>query len=154
MPFHFNTSILTAPVADWGLEFPSIFRFNSSLAVLGLQCNLNHHLSSFRNMAQITLADWSCQYNHCHPALTVPNQPRSFSCLRCFIPYTWTHAHAVLQKTNTSFLSTDLSYIILGSVSLHHLNNLLPQPHRPRWVIAREIGGLAVTTVVRVLRFS
>ena len=28
------------------------------------------------------------------------------------------------------------------------------QPHRPRWVVAREIGGLAVTTVVRVLRFS
>ncbi|KAF8964936.1 hypothetical protein BDZ97DRAFT_1659533 [Flammula alnicola] len=130
MPFHFRTSILTASIDDWGLGFSSISRINDSLSVAGLQRDLNHHILSFRNMAQISLADWTCSHNKCRSPLTLPNQSRSFSRLHRYLPAAWIHAFTILQQTDTSLLSTDLSYILLGSVSLQHLNNLLPTDHR------------------------
>lgn len=49
MPFHLH-----------GFDFPSISRLNDSAAVLGLLRDLNHHLPLFRDLASVSLADWSC----------------------------------------------------------------------------------------------
>ncbi|KIM42930.1 hypothetical protein M413DRAFT_70252, partial [Hebeloma cylindrosporum] len=64
-PFRFNTHLLTSPLHQRGFAFPSISRLNASLAVSGLQRDLNHHITPFRKMAAITLADWTCLLNDC-----------------------------------------------------------------------------------------
>ncbi|KIM41396.1 hypothetical protein M413DRAFT_411084, partial [Hebeloma cylindrosporum] len=64
-PFRFNTQLLTSPLHHRGFAFPSISRLNTSLAVTGLQRDLNHHITPFREMAAITLADWTCLFNSC-----------------------------------------------------------------------------------------
>jgi len=46
-PFRFNTQLLTSPLHRRGFTFPSISCLNSSLAVSGLQCDLNHHIAPF-----------------------------------------------------------------------------------------------------------
>ncbi|KAF8164190.1 hypothetical protein BJ912DRAFT_864156 [Pholiota molesta] len=125
MPFHFNSTTLSSPLSNWGLNFPSITRLNDSLAVTGLQCDLNHTIPTFHNMANITLADWSCQLNHCHSPLSLPRQGCTFLRSKHLLPYSWIHAHHVLHHLNLSFCSTDLSFITSANISLIHLHNIL-----------------------------
>ena len=78
-PWIFNTEIATLPVSLHGFEFPSIRRINTSIAVDGLACDLNHHIPAYRNMALITLADWTCSVNDCIHPLTQPGINKDFS---------------------------------------------------------------------------
>ncbi|OSD05171.1 hypothetical protein PYCCODRAFT_1362579, partial [Trametes coccinea BRFM310] len=68
-PFQFNHHLLFAPLPDFGFDFPSIARINDSAAIQGLIRDLNHHVSTFRTMARITLADWTCMFNDCRSPL-------------------------------------------------------------------------------------
>ncbi|KAJ7432247.1 hypothetical protein B0H11DRAFT_1668785, partial [Mycena galericulata] len=63
MPFLPNPDILTLPVDLRGLDFPSIARINDSTAIDGLHRDLNHPIPSYRHLALITLADWTCSIN-------------------------------------------------------------------------------------------
>ncbi|KAF8955401.1 hypothetical protein BDZ97DRAFT_1740218, partial [Flammula alnicola] len=123
-PFSFNSLLLTAPINLRGFGFPSISRINDSLAVSGLQRDLNHHVSTFKNLAATTLNDWTCQLNHCINPLNKPDCQRSFLRTRNKIPYSWVHAQSVMRKVKLSFCATDLSYILMGNISLYHLYQL------------------------------
>ena len=65
LPFKPNTAIATLPVSLWGSHFPSISRINSGIVVDGTARDLNHHIKSYRVMARITMADWTCEKNGC-----------------------------------------------------------------------------------------
>ena len=120
-PFRFNTVLLTTPLELRGLGFPSISRLNSSLAVSGLQRDLTHHIPSFRTMAQITLADWACGSNNCLNPLSCHS--RLPPCHPHHLPSAWSIALSTLFSLQLSLIPTDLSFIILGNVSLRHLHS-------------------------------
>lgn len=124
MPFHFNSSLLTLPVSSWGFGFTSIARLNSTLAVSGLQQDLNHHIPILRNIARVTLADWMCQLNRCQPPLHITDSSPSFSRQKHKLPCSWLSAYNTLKTLSISFHATDLSYLLTGDVSLTHLHNL------------------------------
>ncbi|KAF7362205.1 hypothetical protein MVEN_00566700 [Mycena venus] len=65
MPFMPNTDVLTLPIDLHGLDFPSIARMNDAIAIDGLHRDLNHSIPSYRTIACITLADWTCTINEC-----------------------------------------------------------------------------------------
>jgi hypothetical protein len=132
MPFRFTSSTLSSPLSKWGLNFPSISHLNDALAVSGMQRDLNHTIPTFHNMATITLANWTCQLNHCHSPLSRPRERHSFSRAKHLLPYSWIHAHHVLHQLDLSFCSTDLSFITSGNVSLIHLYNLITPPNQNR----------------------
>jgi len=134
-PFRFKSLLLSTPVSLRGLGFPSIARLNASLAVSGLHRDLNHHLPSFVKMAHITLADWTCQHNHCLNPLLPPFTKSTTSPSRQpFIPFSWALSQKKLSRLSLSLLPTDLHYIASGDVSVHHLYtqslHLLPQAQR------------------------
>ncbi|KAJ7146761.1 hypothetical protein C8R44DRAFT_827281 [Mycena epipterygia] len=65
MPFTPNTKILDLPLKFHGLDLPSISRINAGIAIDGLARDLNHHITAYRHMARITMADWTCGINDC-----------------------------------------------------------------------------------------
>jgi hypothetical protein len=71
-PFHPTTDIATLPISQHGFGFPSIARINAALAIDGLSCDLNHHIPAYRDMAKISLADWTCKKNDCQNLLDGP----------------------------------------------------------------------------------
>ncbi|KAJ7174787.1 hypothetical protein C8R46DRAFT_892209 [Mycena filopes] len=93
-PFPFNSTLLSLPVALHGFEFPSISRINDSAAVAGIQRDLNHHVPVFRNMARITLADWTCSVNHCCSPFD-GSMDRTFIRQKRNIPWSWILAQLV-----------------------------------------------------------
>ncbi|PPQ73488.1 hypothetical protein CVT24_007817 [Panaeolus cyanescens] len=119
-PFRFNTELITAPLNIFGLEFPSISLLNSSLSTNGLLRDLNHHLPPFKNMADITLADWSCSSNGCLNPLTHP----SISASSNHLPTAWQTAFKALKVNNLSIFINDLSPLISGNTSIAHLYNI------------------------------
>jgi hypothetical protein len=100
-PWIFNTEIATLPVSLHGFEFPSIRRINASIAVEGLARDLNHHIISYRHMALITLADWTCSINECINPLVQPGIMKDFS--RRLQYHTIPAAWIVAQKEMASF---------------------------------------------------
>ncbi|KAF5310189.1 hypothetical protein D9619_010594 [Psilocybe cf. subviscida] len=119
-PYQFSSKVLLAPIDYGGLGFPSIERLNAASAVSGVTRDLNHHLSPYRHMANITLADWSCMGHNCvsplqHPDCTTfaPHQTR--------VPPAWSIAHGVLKDLALSLHPTDLSHLADGNVSIQHL---------------------------------
>ena len=125
-------TLLTAPLELRGLAFPSISHLNSSLAVSGLHLDLSHHLLSFCKMAEITLANWTCNLNKCFNPLSPPFIVQKFPHC-CPIPFSWSLAAKTLANIDLSILPTDLSYILNGNVSLQHLLSQfhLLFPHLP-----------------------
>ncbi|KAJ3512820.1 hypothetical protein NLJ89_g3299 [Agrocybe chaxingu] len=124
-PFRFKTDLLLSPISSRGFGFPSIAALNAALAVQGLQRDLNHHITPFHNMAQVTLADWSCSLNTCkNPLLSFPHSTPDFLRARN-LPQAWTFAQCNLISFDLSFLPTDFSCIGSGNVSLRHLHNIL-----------------------------
>jgi len=101
---------------------------NASLAVLGLQRDLTHHIPSFRKMAEITLSDWTCGSNSCvNPLLHsdsphLPRRPR-------LLPSAWSLASSTLSSLALSFIPTDLSFVLDGNISLRHLHSLFSSLH-------------------------
>ncbi|KAI1794878.1 hypothetical protein LXA43DRAFT_940085 [Ganoderma leucocontextum] len=138
-PFCFNSSLLFLPLSHLGFGFPSITRLNDAAAVSGLLRDLNHHVPTFRTMACITLADWSCMLNHC----TFPLEgsiTRSFARSLRVLPAAWVVALDVLRAFNISIRSSDQSYLFSGDVALRHLVHLFPS-------LSQTPSSLAVTNL-------
>jgi Reverse transcriptase (RNA-dependent DNA polymerase) len=128
-PWIFNSEIATLPVSLHGSEFPSIRRINASIAVDGLARDLNHHITSYRNMALITLADWTCSMNNCINPLAEPGILKNFSRRMHFntIPAAWIIAQKEMgsMKPPLCLHSTDQSHILNGDVSISHTLKIL-----------------------------
>jgi hypothetical protein len=123
-PFRFKSLLLSSPLNLRGLGFPSISRINASLTVSGLHRDLNHHLTPFSNIARISLADWTCQYNHCiHPLHKPYTKSITSPSRQSYIPFSWASAQKTLSRLNISLLSTDMHYLATGDVSLRHLHS-------------------------------
>src|ERR1700747_2525616 len=101
-PFAFNSTLLSLPFHLHGFDFPSISRLNNCAALQGLLRDLNHHLPLFRDMASISLADWTCSFAHCHSPLTSnsPSFPRNYNRLSHKLPHSWLIAHSVMRDLN------------------------------------------------------
>lgn len=123
-PFRFKTELLFAPLSMRGFAFPSISALNAAMAVQGLQRDLNHHIQPFRDIACVTLADWSCSFNGCRNPLQFESQS-SPSHGSAYIPSAWQSARNFLVSFHISFLPTDYSFITAGNISLRHLHNSL-----------------------------
>ena len=160
-PFRFKSLILTSPLNLRGLGFPSVSRINSSLAITGLHRDLNHHLTPFLKMAQITLADWTCSHNRCihplqHPYSTSITSPSR----QTYIPFAWALAQKSLSLIHLSLLPTDIHFIASGDVSIRHLHSLsrhyLPHlPQVPTRVFSRfEDNGFSFLSQFGTPRFS
>ena len=128
-PWIFNTEIATLPVSLHGFDFPSIRRINASIAVDGLARDLNHHIPAYRNMALITLADWTCSLNNCVHPLAEPGISKDFSRRTHFntIPAAWIIAQKEMgsMKPPLCLLPTDQCHILKGDVSISHCLKLL-----------------------------
>jgi hypothetical protein len=128
-PWIYNTEISTLPVSLHGFEFPSIRRINASIAVDGLARDLNHHIPAYRNMALITLADWTCHINDCVNPLVQPGITKDFSRRIKYhtVPAAWIIAQKIMGSMNPPLLlcSTDHSHILNGDVSISHCVKLL-----------------------------
>ncbi|KAK0502361.1 hypothetical protein EDD18DRAFT_688802 [Armillaria luteobubalina] len=81
---------------------------------------------TFRNMALVTLTDWTCQLNHCLFPLHGTSLNTSFMRQRDSLPFHWRLAHDTLHQTGLSIRNTDLSCFFYGDVALQHLNHTLP----------------------------
>ena len=131
-PFTFNSQLLTLPFNLHGFDFPSISRLNDSAAVIGIIRDLNHHLSLFRDLASISLADWTCALAHCHSPLHAnsPSFHHRYHRSSPNLPRSWIIAHAVMQDLNLSIHDTDVSYLMSGQVALQHLARICTH-HQP-----------------------
>ncbi|KAJ7936520.1 hypothetical protein B0H13DRAFT_1541802, partial [Mycena leptocephala] len=89
MPFMPNSEVLTLPTDLHGLDFPSIARVNDGIAVDGLHRDLNHQIPSYRTLARITLADWTCTINNCTNPIDSDGLSRSFTQYPGRIPFGW-----------------------------------------------------------------
>ncbi|KJA14059.1 hypothetical protein HYPSUDRAFT_173712 [Hypholoma sublateritium FD-334 SS-4] len=124
-PFRFKTLVLTTPLDLRGLGFPSITRVNSALTIAGLHRDLNHHLTPFSKMAQISLADWTCKNNDCIHPLQLPYTSHATSPARqTYIPFSWALAQKTMSRIGLSLLCTDLHFITSGNVSIRHMHSL------------------------------
>jgi Reverse transcriptase (RNA-dependent DNA polymerase) len=123
-PWIFNSEIATLPTALHGFDFPSIRRINASIAVDGLARDLNHHIPAYRNMALITLADWTCSINDCINPLEGIGILKDFSRRLPYhtIPAAWIIAQKEMStmKPPLRLCSTDRSYLLQGDVSISH----------------------------------
>ncbi|KAI0372495.1 hypothetical protein BV20DRAFT_939872 [Pilatotrama ljubarskyi] len=126
-PFHFNSQLLFAPFAHLGFGFPSITLLNDAAAIQGILRDLNHHVRTFRTMARITLADWTCMFNRCRSPLE-GSSARTFSRLKRALPSAWIAAHEVLWTFRLGIRLTDQSFLSTGDVALRHLIRNLPPP--------------------------
>ncbi|KAF9234430.1 hypothetical protein BU15DRAFT_52628, partial [Melanogaster broomeanus] len=144
-PFHFNSALLNLPLELFGFGFPSISRLNAAAAVSGLQRDLNHHVPIFRDMAHITLADWTCSLTKCSYPLTGPGLSRDFSRTRSSLPFSWIMAHNTLRSLHISLLETDQSYWLTGDVSLAHIAHLQNPVLHPSHVIVANLARAGFT---------
>ena len=122
MPFSPNSKILTLPVNKRGFGFPLITRINVGIALQGLHRDPNHHIPAYRQMARITLADWTCSLNNYINPITRPDHCKAQYSKFGKIPTTWIIAQKVLQTCPGNFrlILTDQSHIISGDVSIAH----------------------------------
>ncbi|KAK0446585.1 uncharacterized protein EV420DRAFT_1339507 [Desarmillaria tabescens] len=152
-PFQFNSALLSLPLSDFGFGFPSISHLNDTAAINGLFRDLNHHLSMFRNMALITLADWTCALNDCQ----FPLHGKSLSSLTSrrhpCLPFPWLVAQSALSHLNISIRDTDLSYLFHGNVSLVHLNKLLPRTKTVPHHHLTNLANAGITTLRQLASF-
>ena len=125
-PFYPNSNILMLPIKSMGFEFPSIAKINMALAVEGIARDLNHHIPTYRTMARITLADWTCSINGCRNPLDGSGLHRNFSRYWNKIPGAWIVGQEGMNRTSISLRATDYSFITKGEVSISHLCNLMP----------------------------
>jgi hypothetical protein len=128
-PWIFNTEIATLPVSLHGFDFPSIRRINASIAVDGLAHDLNHHIPAYRNLARITLADWTCSINHCVNPLKGNGIQQDFTRRLQYhtIPAAWIIAQKEMgaMKPPLRLCATDQSHILNGDVSISHCLKLI-----------------------------
>ncbi|KAG1769503.1 hypothetical protein EV702DRAFT_978666, partial [Suillus placidus] len=123
-PFTFHSGLLSLPVALFGFDFPSITRLNASAAVVGLQRDLNHPITAFRDMARITLADWSCMLNSCRYPLA--DCRRSFVHAQAHLPWAWILAQETLIHISSAVIPTDQTSLLEGHINISHILNGSP----------------------------
>ncbi|KAJ7854790.1 hypothetical protein B0H13DRAFT_2358284 [Mycena leptocephala] len=126
MPFAPNSSVLTLPLQYHGLDFPSIARINDSIAVDGLHRDLNHPIPSYRSLARISLANWTCDINNCIGPLDGPGLTRDFSRFAGKIPYGWIIAQRTMALSSPplSLKRTEIPEILPGDISISHTLNI------------------------------
>ncbi|KAF8995602.1 hypothetical protein BDZ89DRAFT_1029558 [Hymenopellis radicata] len=149
--FPFNSSLLSLPLHMWGFEWPSIARLNRTVAVTGMLRDLNHHIASFRNMALITMADWTCLLNSC--SFPLRPLPQSTAFLRsASLPFAWRLAHHTMAMLDISVRCTDVSFFFHGDVSLSHVHRMLhaasPQPVSHRLIT--NLASVGITLLKHV----
>ncbi|KZV90808.1 hypothetical protein EXIGLDRAFT_676719 [Exidia glandulosa HHB12029] len=118
-----SSSVLALPVGLHGLGWTSIARLNASLAVDGLARDLNHHIHAYREMANITLADWTCERNDCvYPFDTVGLSKPIHMNSKSSLPVAWIVAHETMRTFQPALhlRRTDMSYILRGDISATH----------------------------------
>ena len=130
-PYQGNTDILNLPIERHGLDFPLITRINMGLVTEGLARDLNHHIPAYRQVALITLADWTCGINNCVGPLDGLGLRRNFTQYYKKIPAVWIIAQHTLTclEPKLSLRCTDASHIFHGDISISHTLRLC-QAHR------------------------
>ena len=125
-PYSPKTDILMPPVELNGLDYPSLARINAGIATEGLWRDLNHHVPAYRNMARLTLADWTCAINRCIYPLDGKGLQRDFTGQYRNIPAAWIIAHKIMttMEPKLALRTTDCSHILRGEVSLSHVLNV------------------------------
>ena len=132
-----KASILQLDIDDNGFEFPSITDINATIAIKGLHRDLNHPCETIRRIAEVTLMDWTCQWNECaSPLLMTEDRTRKINgynrgrvmrwktsrkCIRGCVPSSWQTAAEYLYKMNLSLVESDQSYISKGQISDEHM---------------------------------
>jgi hypothetical protein len=151
-PYRGNTEILTLPVEHHGMDFPSITQINMGLVVEGIARDLNHHILAYRQVALITLADWTCAINGCMGPLDGLGLSRNFTQYYKRIPAAWIVAQNSMTslKPKLSLRLTDSSHIMRGEVSISHTINLckahgadVPNGHAIRSLTTKGIRMLS-----------
>ena len=128
-----KTPILSLPLSKHGFDLPSIYRLNAKAAVTIVLRSLNHHLPIIRTMAQITMANWSCQAHSCtdpfertmegsgRPAEKGPHVKGAKAIAeQNAAPATWRIAGEYLRIAKLSIIHTDQSSL-LNNVSFMHV---------------------------------
>ena len=125
-PYNPNTEILTLPVDLHGLNYPSVACINAGITVEGLWRDLNHHIPAYRNMARLTLADWTCSINNCIYPLDGKGLRRDFTGQYWNILAVWIIAQKVMTTLDPkmSLRATDSLHIPHGDVSISHILNV------------------------------
>jgi hypothetical protein len=153
MPFEPNPDVLTLPTELHGLDFPSITFINDAAAVSGLHRDLNHPIASYRTIARITLADWTCSINDCLNPLDSYGLSRTFTHHANRIPYSWIVTQDVMASTSPTLAlkRTDLPDILPGSMSLSHalktLSHHLPDRLVPAGNALRSLRSKNITRI-------
>ncbi|KII90980.1 hypothetical protein PLICRDRAFT_697396 [Plicaturopsis crispa FD-325 SS-3] len=157
LPFRMNGNIANQPVGDRGFDFPSISRINQSIAVEGLGRDLNHQIRAYRDMARITLADWTCDKNGCIYPLDGEGLRKDFSHFAKSIPAAWILAQKAMASLapKLSLRATDMSWIAQGDVSLSHITRLhnhhMPKfPDSPDGNTIRSLRSKGVRTLADI----
>jgi hypothetical protein len=132
MPFLPNKDILTLPIDLHSHDFPSITRINDRITMDSLHCDLNHLIPSYRTLAQITLANWTCSINKCANPLNSEGLNPNFSLHIRRISYSWIIAQRAMSSMSPKLVlkCTKLSGILSGKVSLSHILHTF-QNHTP-----------------------
>ncbi|KZV89037.1 hypothetical protein EXIGLDRAFT_722026 [Exidia glandulosa HHB12029] len=118
-----SSSVLTLPIGLHGLGWTNIASLNASLAVEGLARDLNHHIPAYRIMANITLADWTCERNDCvYPFDAAGLNKVIHTNSKNSIPTAWIAAHETMRtmRPRLHLRRTDASHILHGEVSVTH----------------------------------
>ncbi|KII84505.1 hypothetical protein PLICRDRAFT_117547 [Plicaturopsis crispa FD-325 SS-3] len=131
-PYAPNTAILTLPISMHGIGFPSVARINAGICIEGIARDLNHHIPAYRDMARLTLADWTCSINGCVFPLDGTGLNRDFSHYHKRLPAAWIVAQKLMSSLSPklSLRLTDASHIYRGEVSLAHACNILSEIRR------------------------
>jgi len=144
-PYNPNPNILTLPLENHGLDFPSIERINAGIAVEGIMRDLNHHIPAYRAVARVTMADWTCRYNKCKNPIDQEGLRRDFGHYYGRIPMTWLIAHKIMGSIvpPLNLRLTDANYIINGDVSIQHAMNIAKEND------LQGLNGASLLTITR-----
>lgn len=123
-PYIPSSELLTLPVEDGGMGFPSIYRLNMSIATAGVIRDLNHHNPLFSEMAKITLADWGCSLSKCtNPFAYQSPNGRNTPYIKGRVPLAWISAKNVLRYCSLSIPGSNISHTAIGDVAIEHVAN-------------------------------
>jgi ribonuclease HI len=125
-----SADILMAAIEDNGFGFPSITDINAAITVKGLHRDLNHPIKVIRQIAEITMQEWSCTFNQCLNPLHLDNgkilKTRDLqAALIDKIPRAWGTAVTIMDDLELSLVHTDQSYVLDGKISVTHARNLM-----------------------------
>lgn len=147
-PYRANPNILRLPVTEGGLGFPSVEWLNDIIATQGLARDLNHFIEPFRNLARITLADWTCQIGGCHWPLSGSGLEKGYDRKTYYrkIPASMILAQRVLKECKLEIRRTDLSFEAEGQCSVEHF----AKKHGINGITGAMIGSMRTNGIVMI----